>query len=110
MINVFRVSNEKLYGRGMYVGNASVEDKTEDTYTWMPGGRDGVESKNVIDLVLVKKNMMKYLYIVRGYGMGLSDHSVVLLKVRLWRHRLKLGGYEWISNDHERKTILRLLL
>ena len=42
--------------------------------------------KSIIDLVLVKKNMLRYVQyvkVVRGMGQGLSDHHVVLCKFRL---------------------------
>ena len=37
----------------------------------------------MIDLVLVKRDMLQYVQDVRGMGHGLSDHYVVLCKVRL---------------------------
>ena len=40
----------------------------------------------MIDLVLVKKDMLRYVQdmrAVRGMGHGLSDHCIVLCKVRL---------------------------
>ena len=46
----------------------------------------GVEIKSMINLVLVKRNMLRYVQevsSVRGMGRGLSDHYVVLCKVRL---------------------------
>ena len=39
----------------------------------------------MIDLVLVKKDMLRYMQdirAVRGMGQGLSDHHVVLCKIR----------------------------
>ena len=45
-----------------------------------------MEVKSAIDLVLVKKDMLCYgkdVKAVRGTGRGLSDHHVVLCKVRL---------------------------
>ena len=48
-------------------------------------GRDGV-IKIMKDLVLVKRNMLRYVQdvrAVRGIGRALSDHHVVLCKVRL---------------------------
>ena len=41
-----------------------------------------VEVKSMIDLVLVKKDVLCYVQDVRGMGQGLSDHHVVLCKVR----------------------------
>ena len=40
----------------------------------------------MIDLMLVKRDMLRYVQyvrVVRGMGRGLSDHHVVLCKVRL---------------------------
>ena len=47
---------------------------------------------NLIDLVLEKRNMLQcvhYVRAVKGMGHGLSDHNVLLCKVRL------VGG--WIK-------------
>ena len=55
-------------------------------YTRVAEGRDGVEIKSMIDLVLVKRDMLRYVQdvrAVRGMGCSLSDHYVVLCKVRL---------------------------
>ena len=52
----------------------------------MARGQDGVEVKSMIDLVLVKRDMLRYVQDVRtvsGMGRGLSDHHVVLYKFRL---------------------------
>ena len=64
-------------------------------YTRVTGGQDGVENKSMIDLVLVKRNMLQYLQdlrAVRGMGHGLSDHHVVLCKVRLVGAWIKKRG------------------
>ena len=37
----------------------------------------------MIDLVLVKKDMLQVVRAVRGMGQGISDHHVVLCKLRL---------------------------
>ena len=45
-----------------------------------------MEIKSMIDLVLVKRDMLRYVQDVRamrGIGNGLSDHHDVLCKVRL---------------------------
>ena len=45
-----------------------------------------MEIKSIIDLVLVKRDMLRYVQDVRamkGMEHGLSDHYVVLCKVRL---------------------------
>ena len=47
-----------------------------------------MEIKSMIDMVLVKIDMLRYVQdvrAVRGVGRGLSDHRVVLCKVRLVR-------------------------
>ena len=47
----------------------------------MASGRDGVEIKSMIDLVLIKRDMLRYaqdVRAVRGMGCGLSDHHGVL--------------------------------
>ena len=52
----------------------------------MARGRDGVDIKSMIDLVLVEKDMLRYVQdvrAVRGMGRGLSYHYVVMCKVRL---------------------------
>ena len=55
-------------------------------YTRVTKGRDSVEIKSMKDLVLVKRDMLRYVQdvrAVRGMGLGLSDHHVVLCKVGL---------------------------
>ena len=55
-------------------------------YTSLARGRDGVEIKSMIDLVLVKRYMLRYVQnvrVVRGMGHGFSGHYTVLCKVRL---------------------------
>ena len=65
-------------------------------------GQDGVDIKSMINLELVKRDMLRYVKgEVRGMGRGLSDHHVVRFKVRLvgaWIKRREvvfgLGGLE----------------
>ena len=55
-------------------------------YKRVAAGRDGVETKSMIDLVLVKRDMLRCVHnvrAVRGIGRGISEHHVVLWKVRL---------------------------
>ena len=55
-------------------------------YTRVAEGQGGVKIESIIDLVLVKRDMLRYVQdvrVVRGMGCGLSDHYVVLCKVRL---------------------------
>ena len=64
----------------------------------------------MIDLVLVKKDMLRYVQdvrAVRGMGRGLSDHHVVLGKVGLvgtWikRREVVVGG-RWIRSEKLRE-------
>ena len=57
-------------------------------------GKDGVMVKSIIDLLLVKKDMLHYIKDVRaarGMGRSLSDHYVVPCKVKLvgvWLRRM----------------------
>ena len=72
--------------RGFCVGNIYFKHRSEHKYTRVAGSRDGVEIKSMIDLVLVKRDMLRYVQDVRAVrrmGRGLSDHYVVLCKVRL---------------------------
>ena len=60
----------------------------------MARGQDGVEIKSMIDLVLVKRDLLHYVKdvrTVRRKGQGLSDHHVVLCKVRL----IGAGSKSW---------------
>ena len=55
-------------------------------YTRVARDQDGVEAKNMIDLLLMKKDMLRYVQdmrTVRGMGRGLSNHLAVLCKVSL---------------------------
>ena len=58
----------------------------------MARGQDGVEIKSMIDLVLVKRDMLRYVLdvmAVRRMGRGITDHHVVLCKIRLVGARTK---------------------
>ena len=49
-------------------------------------GREGAEIKSIIDLVLVERDKLQYVQdvrVVRGMEQGLSDHHVILCKLRL---------------------------
>ena len=55
-------------------------------YTRVANAQDSVEIKSMIDMVLVKRDILRYVpdvRVVRGMGCSLSDHLVVLCKVRL---------------------------
>ena len=71
---------------GLYVGNTYMEHKSFHKYTRVARGQDGVEVKSMLDLVLVKKDILLYVQDVRevkGMAHGLSYHNVVLCKFRL---------------------------
>ena len=71
--------------RGLCVANTYFEQKNLHKYTRVAKVQDGVEVKNMIDLVLVKKDMLRFVQdvkAVRGKGRGILDHYVVLCKVR----------------------------
>ena len=79
--------------RGLSVSNTYFEHKSYHKYTRVARGQDGVEAMSMIDLALVKKDMLHYGQdgkVVRGLGQGLSDHYVVLRKIRL----VRCMGYE----------------
>ena len=67
----------------MCVGNTYLGHKSLHKYTRVASGQDGVEVKNLIDLVLLKKDVLVCVQDVRAMrrmGGGLLDHHVVLLK------------------------------
>ena len=60
--------------RGLYVGKAFFKHRSLHKYTRVARGRDGVEIKSMIDLVLVRRDMLRYVQGVRavkGMGRGL---------------------------------------
>ena len=68
------------------MGNTYYEQRSLHNFPRMARGKDKVEVKSMIDLVLVKKDMLHYEQEVRAMremGQGLSDHHVVLRKIRL---------------------------
>ena len=50
---------------GLHVGNTYFEHKSFHKYTRVARGRNGVEVKSMIDLVLVKQYMLRYVQDVR---------------------------------------------
>ena len=52
--------------REVYVGNIYFKNRSVHKYTRGAGGRDDVEIKNMIDLVLVKRDMLAYAAIYAG--------------------------------------------
>ena len=72
--------------RGLCGGNTYFEYRSSYKYTRVARGQYGVEIKSRIDLVLVKKDMLRDvqdLGTVRGIGRSLSNHNVVRYIVRL---------------------------
>ena len=72
--------------RGLYVVNKYFKHRSLHKYIKVARGRECVEIKSMIDLVLVKRDMVRYVQDMRtvsGIGRGLSDHHVVQCKVRL---------------------------
>ena len=47
--------------RGLCVGNTYLEHKSLHKYTRVARAQDGVEVKNMIDLVLMKKDMLRFV-------------------------------------------------
>ena len=67
--------------RGLCVSNTYFKHISLYKYTRVEREQDGVEIKSMIDLVLVKRHMLRYVQCVkavRGMGRGLSDHYVLL--------------------------------
>ena len=53
-------------------------------YTRVARGRDGVEIKSMIDLVLVKRDMLQYMQDVRAVGrMNTTSQTTMLYYVKL---------------------------
>ena len=78
--------------RGLCVGNTYLNHKSLYKYTRGTRGQDGEEVKNMIDLVLMKKDMMCYVQDMRamiGIGRCISNHHAGLCKVRLVRAWIK---------------------
>ena len=69
--------------RGLCVGNTYFKHRSIHRYT---RGQDRVKIKSMIDLVLVKRDMLRYVQdvrVVRGMERDLSDRYFVLCKIRL---------------------------
>ena len=68
------------------MGDTYFEHKSLHKYILMARDQDRAEVKSIVDLVLVKKDILHYVQDVRAVrvmGQDLSDHYVVLCKVRL---------------------------
>ena len=106
--------------RGLCVGNTFFKHRSMHKYTRLAKEQDGVELKSMIGLVLVKRDVLRYVQdarTVKGMGRGLSDHHIVLCKVRLleaWikRREVVVGARrirsEKLSNISTEKEILGL--
>ena len=67
--------------------NTCFEHKRLHRYTRVARGQDEVKVKSMLDLVLEKKDMLRYVQDLRagtGMGFSLSDHHVILCKFRLF--------------------------
>ena len=64
--------------RGLCAGNTYFKHRGLHKYSRVERGQEGVEMKSMIDLVLVKSGMLRYVEDVRGMGRGFSDHHAVL--------------------------------
>ena len=67
--------------RGLCVDKTYFKHRSLHKYTRVAWTQDGVEVKSLIALVLVKRDMLRYVQngrVVRGMGRGISDHHVVL--------------------------------
>ena len=77
----------------------------------MAKGQGGVESKSMIDLELVKKDMLSFVQDMRGLGRGISDYRVVLCKFRLVgtliKRRVVVGVARRIRSEKLRKLQYR---
>ena len=86
----------------MCVSNKYFEHKSLHKYTRVARGQDGVEAKNMIDLMQVMKDMLRYvkeMMAMRGMGRDLSNHHVVLCKVKLMgtcTRSLEVKGMKWM--------------
>ena len=79
--------NDFCAERGVSVSNTYFEHRSLHKYKRVARGQDGVEVKSMIDLLVVKKAMLRNVQNVRevrGMGRGLSDHHFELFKVRLF--------------------------
>ena len=67
-------------------------------YTRVTRGQEGVEIKSMIDLVLVKRNMLRHVQDVRAMrmmGRNLSDTMLYCVKSGWWEHGLR-GERGWL--------------
>ena len=72
--------------RGLCVGKTYFGHKSLNIYASVESGQDGMEVKSMINLMLMKKDMLYYVQDVRAMRemrRGFSGHHVVLRKVML---------------------------
>ena len=77
------------------MGKTYFEHKNLHRYPSVIRGQDAVEIKSMIDLVVVKKDILRYVQDVRamrGMGRGLSNHHVVLCKVGIFLYQDERGS------------------
>ena len=105
-----RFQEKMIMAGGSSVSITYFEHRSWHKYTRVPRGQDEAEVKSLIDLVLVKKAKLRYVQdvmTVRGMGRGLSDHHVVLCKVKLvptWiKSREVVNGARRIRNEKWRE-------
>ena len=63
------------------VGNIYFNHRSLHKYKRVAMGQDGVEVKSIIDLMLVKEDMLRYMQDVRtvgGMGQGLSNNCCIV--------------------------------
>ena len=78
----------------MCAGNAYFKHRSLHKYTRVARGQDGVDVNSMIDLVLVKKDMLRYvqdLKAVRGMGGDLSDHTKRIRDEKFREHQYREG-------------------
>ena len=100
--------------RELCVGNTYFKNRSLHNYTRVAWVQDGMEVKSMIDLVLVMRNMLRHVQDVRkvrGMKRGLSDHHVLLCRVKLvgaWTKRREVAvGARRIRSEKLRQHLYR---
>ena len=99
---------------GLCVDNTYFKHRSLHKYARVSRSQVGVEVKSLIDLVLVQKDMLCFIQDVRavkGMRRDLSDHHMVLSKVRLvaaWitKREVVVEG-RWIRREKQRVSVQR---
>ena len=68
--------------RGLCVGTTYFKHRSLHKYTRVARGRDGVEIKSMIDLVLMKSDMLRYVQGVRAMGWDAAYQTTMLYCVK----------------------------